>query len=468
MPDIEAFMHNALTVHRLHFAFTITYHYLFPQLTMGLALLIVILKTMALRSGDEHYNRAARFWAKIFGINFALGVVTGIPMEFQFGTNWAQFSRAAGSVIGQTLAMEGVFSFFLESSFLGVFLFGEKRLGPKGHWFAAFLVFLGSWLSGYLIIATDAWMQHPVAYAMGPNGEIILASFWGLIFNHWALWQYAHNMSGAVVTGAFVMAALGAFYLLVGRHQPYGRTFVRVGVLAGLISSVFQLYPSGDGQGRMLGRHQAMTLAAMEGLFSTQAGAPIVLVGQPDIDNKRLDNPLEIPRMLSFLTYRRWMSEVKGLDAFPQQDWPDNIPLLYYAYHVMVGLGTIFIALMVLAAWKLWRGTLYTSRGMLWALMLSLPFPYIANTAGWITAEVGRQPWVIYGLMRTEAGLSPQVSSGNAWFTLLGFMGMYTVLSILFLFLVYRVIEQGPEPLAISHQRSAGQPSEESGLKADG
>jgi cytochrome d ubiquinol oxidase subunit I len=439
-------MPEALTVHRLHFAFTVTYHYLFPQLTMGLALLIVILKTLALRSGDEHYNRAARFWAKIFGINFALGVVTGIPMEFQFGTNWAQFSRAAGGVIGQTLAMEGVFSFFLESSFLGLFLFGEKRLGAKGHWFAAFMVFLGSWLSGYLIIATDAWMQRPVAYALGPSGEIMLTSFWGLLLNQWALWQYVHNMSGAVITAAFVMAALGAFYLLVERHQPYGRTFVRMGVIAGLVATIFQLYPSGDGQGRLLARHQPVTLAAMEGLFHTQQGAPILILGQPDINNKRLDNPLEVPRMLSLLTYRRWMSEVKGLDAFPQQDWPDNIPLLYYAYHMMLGLGTIFIAIMVLSAWKLWRGTLYTSRGMLWALMLSLPLPYIANTAGWITAEVGRQPWVIYGLMRTEAGVSPQVSSGNAWFTLLGFMGMYTLLSILFLFLVYRVVERGPEP----------------------
>jgi cytochrome d ubiquinol oxidase subunit I len=196
----------------------------------------------------------------------------------------------------------------------------------------------------------------------------------------------------------------------------------------------------------MIARHQPVTLAAMEGLFYTRAGAPIAILGQPDLDNKRLDNPLSVPRMLSFFTYRRWMSEVKGLDAFPQQDWPDNIPILYYSYHIMVGLGTIFIAIMVLAAWKLARGTLFTSRGMLWVLMLSLPFPYIANTAGWITAEVGRQPWVIYGLMRTEAGISPQVSSGNVWFTLIGFMGMYTALSILFLFLVYRIVERGPEP----------------------
>ena len=444
-------MLDALAVHRLHFAYTVTYHYLFPQLTMGLALLILILKTMALKTGDEHYNRAARFWAHIFAINFAMGVVTGIPLEFQFGTNWAQFSRAAGGVLGQTLAMEGVFSFFLESSFLGLFLFGEKRLGSRGHWMAAFLVFLGSWLSGYLIVATDAWMQNPVAYRIEPPGEIQLTSFWGLLLNPWALWQYAHNMSGAVITAAFVMAAIGAFYILTEKFQSYGTTFVRVGVIAGLVAALLQLVPTGDAQGRMLADRQPVTLAAMEGLFETQQGAPVAILGQPDIQSRRLDNPLVLPRMLSFLTYRRWMSEVKGLHDFPPQNWPDNIPLLYYSYHIMVGLGTIFIAVMVLAAWKLRRGTLYTSRGTLWVLMLLLPFPYIANTAGWMTAELGRQPWLIYGLMRTGNGISPQVSSGNVWFTLIGFMGMYTVLSVLFLFLVYRVIERGPEAPAASH-----------------
>src|SRR5437016_9847945 len=194
-------MGQAVDVHRLNFAFTITFHYIFPQLTMGLALLLVYLKTKALRTGDEHYNRAARFWARIFGINFALGVVTGIPMEFQFGTNWAAFSKAAGGVIGQTLAMEGVFSFFLESSFLGLFLFGEKRLSPRAHWASAFMVFLGSWISGFFIIVTNAWMQHPVAYRILPNGSYEVTSFWGLLSNPWALLQYAHNMSGAVITG---------------------------------------------------------------------------------------------------------------------------------------------------------------------------------------------------------------------------------------------------------------------------
>lgn len=439
-------MDSALALHRLHFAFTITFHYLFPQLTMGLALLIVVLKTMALRTGNPHYNRSARFWARIFAINFAMGVVTGIPMEFQFGTNWARFSKAAGGVIGQTLAMEGVFSFFLESTFLGLFLFGEKRLGRIGHWMAAFAVFAGSWLSGYFIIATNAWMQHPVAYTLGPNGEILLSSIWGLLLNPWTLWQYLHNMISSVMTAAAVMASIGAFYLLHGKHVDYGRTFVRIGVIAGFFSACLLLYPTGDGQGKNIAHHQPATLAAMEGLFETTSGAPMAILGQPDPEKLRLDNPFLLPKVLSFITYKRWEAEVKGLDHFPRDQWPDNIPLLFFSFHIMVGLGTIFIALMTVAVILLWHGLLYRTKLMLWVLMLLLPFPYIATTAGWITAEVGRQPWLIYGLMRTAQGSSPHVSSGNTLFTLIGFMGIYLVLGILFLFLVRREIEHGPEP----------------------
>lgn len=438
-------MDAALSLHRLHFAFTVTFHYLFPQLTMGLALLILILKTMALRTGNEHYNRSARFWAKIFAINFAIGVVTGIPMEFQFGTNWSRFSKAAGGVIGQTLAMEGVYSFFLESSFLGLFLYGEKRLGRIGHWFASFAVFVGSWLSGFFIIATDAWMQNPVGYSRGPNGEILLNSFSALLLNPWTFWQYLHNMTGAVVTASFVMASIGAYYLLNKHHEEYGRTFVRIGVIVAFIAAVLMAFPTGDGQGMMIARKQPVTLAAMEGLFETSAPAPIAILGQPDTEKRRLDNPLTIPGVLSFLTYKRWNAEVRGLDQHPPEDWPDNIPLLYYSFHIMVGLGTIFIAVMGLSVLLLWLGKLYRTKAMLWVLMLMLPFPYIANTAGWMTAELGRQPWLIYGLMRTREGASMHVSAGNTMFTLLGFMGMYAVLAALFLFLVQREINHGPE-----------------------
>lgn len=437
-------MDEALTIHRLHFAFTVTYHYLFPQLTMGLAPLIVIFKSLYLWKGDERFNHAARFWAKVFGISFLFGVITGIPMEFQFGTNWAAFSRFAGGVIGQTLAMEGVFAFFLESSFLGLFLFGEKRLGKVGHWVAAFMVFFGSWLSGFFIVATDAWMQHPVGYAVAPDGSVYLESFSALIFNPWAWVQYVHNMGGALVTGSFAMAALGAFYVLTKSQVEYGKLFLRVGITAALVASLWQLVPSGDWSGKMIAEHQPVTLAAMEGLFESREGAPIVIIGQPDVKAQRLDNAIEVPRMLSFLTYRRWEAQIHGLNDFPRDRWPDNIALLYYSYHIMVGLGTIFIAIMGLSALLMWRKRLFDSRWMLWIVMLAFPFPFIANTAGWITAEVGRQPWLVYDLMRTANGASPMVSAGNGLFTLIGFMGMYTVLSMLFLFLMWREIEHGP------------------------
>jgi cytochrome d ubiquinol oxidase subunit I len=438
-------MDAALLIHRIHFGFTVTFHYIFPQLTMGLALLILVLKTLALRTGDEHYHRAARFWAKIFGISFVLGVVTGIPMEFQFGTNWSEFSRLTGGVIGQPLVMEGVFAFFLESAFLGLLLFGEKRLSPRGHWWAAFAVFAGSWLSGFFIITANAWMQHPVAYARLPDGSFQVTSFWGVLLNPWALLQYEHNMSGAVITGAFTMAAVGAFYLLEHRHEDYARIFLRVGIVAGLIAALFQLFPSGDLHGKYMARVQPVTVAAMEGLWNSERGAPLVILGQPNPEKQIIENPLIVNRVLSYLVYGTTAAEVQGLNAFPRENWPDNIPLLYYAYHIMVGLGTFFIAVMVIAAVLLWRQRLFTSRWALWLVMLTLPFPFIANTAGWMTAEIGRQPWLVYGLLRTQSGYSRHVSAGDGWFTLLGFLGLYALLSIFFLFLVYRELDHGPE-----------------------
>jgi len=436
---------DALTLHRIHFAFTVTYHYLFPQLTMGLALLIVILKTMALRTGSEKYNIAARFWAKIFAINFLLGVVTGIPMEFQFGTNWSEFSRRTGGVIGQPLAMEGVFSFFLESSFLGLFLFGEKRLSKLAHWGAAFLVFVGSWVSGFFIIVTDAWMQHPVAYHLLPNGTYEVSSFWGLMMNPWAWLQYAHNMCGAVVTAAFVMSSVGALYLLQGRETQFGRIFLKLGVITGVIACIMQIFPTGDLHGKYMAKNQPIAIAAMEGQFHSQTGAPIVLMGQPDEEGQKIDNPIAVNDVLSFLIYGTTKAEVKGLDQFPKDLWPTTLPLLFYSYHIMAGLGTYFVALMAVAGFLLWRGKLYTSRWLLWPILLSFPLPYIANTAGWMTAEIGRQPWLVYNLIRTSAGYSTHIGAGTSLFSLLGFLGMYTVLSILWILLVYHIIEKGPE-----------------------
>ena len=251
------------------------------------------------------------------------------------------------------------------------------------------MVFLGSWLSGFFIVAADAWMQHPVAYSRLPDGGFQVSSFWGLLTNPWALLQYAHTMSGAGVTGAFVMAGTGAYYLLSGRDAEYGRIFVRLGVIAGTLFSCAQIFPTGDLHGKYMARHQPVTTAAMEALFHTQPGAPIVIMGQPDIERRRIDNPIAVNNVLSFLIYGTTRAEVRGLDAFPPETWPTNVPLLYFSYHVMAGLGTLFVALMVVAAFLLWRRRLYTARPVLWALMLAVPFPYIANTAGWLTAEVG-------------------------------------------------------------------------------
>src|SRR6516165_2437690 len=438
-------MGDAELIHRLQFGFTISYHYLFPQLTLGLGPLIVVLKTLGLKTNDERYDKAARFWAKIFAINFVIGVVTGIPMEFQFGTNWSRFSRFAGGVIGQTLAMEGMFAFFLESTFLGLFLYGEKRLTRVQHWFAALLVWAGSWLSGFFIVATDAWMQHPVGFERTADGSFQLTSFWQLVLNPWAWWQVAHALNGGLITGSFVMSGIGAFYLLSQKHVQQGRIFVRVGVIAALIASFLQLYPLGDTEGRLVASHQPASLAAMEALCEPGPRAPLVILGQPDMAEHKIDNPIVVPKALSFLTWRSWNAKVQGLNHIPKENWPDNVPLLYYVYHIMVGLGTMFIAISVVAAFLLWRKQLYNSRWMLWILLLAVPFPYIANTAGWMTAEFGRQPWLVYGLLRTVDGYSNLVSLGNGWFTFLGFLGMYTVLSMLFFFLVLHEIDRGPE-----------------------
>lgn len=439
-------MEDMILYNRLQFAFTITFHYLFPQLTMGLSLMIVYFKWKFLRTKNEDYNNASKFWMKIFALNFAMGVVTGIPMEFQFGTNWAKFSELTGGIIGQTLAMEGMFSFFLESSFLGMFLFGEKLLGQKLHFLSGLMVFLGSWASGFLILATHSWMQHPVGYEILENGKFVLNNFSALFTNPWLLPSYLHNQAGSLITSSFFVAAVGAFYLLSNKHSRFGKIFVKSGVVFGVIASILVAFPTGDWAAKNVVKHQPATFAAMEGIFETEkGGSEIVLIGQPDMENKKLDNKIAVPNILSFLTYQRWDAEIKGLNDFDESIHPTNVPGLYYAYHIMVGLGTIFIGIMTLAAFLLWRNKLYQTKWLLWILMFMIPFPYIANTAGWYTAELGRQPWLVYNLMRMVDGVSPTVSSGNTLFTLLGFVGLYLLLGLLFLLLVLKIIRKGPE-----------------------
>jgi cytochrome bd ubiquinol oxidase subunit I len=438
-------MDDAAFWHRLQFAFTVTYHYLFPQLTMGLAWFLVFWKWRALRTGDERYAAAARFWARIFGLNFAVGVVTGIPMEFQFGTNWANFSTYAGGVIGQTLAMEGMFAFLLESGFVGALVWGERRLGPRLHFLAVLGVATGSWLSGYFILVTNAFMQHPVGHATDSSGALVIADLGAYLLNEWALIQFAHNQAAALVTGTFAITAVGAFYALRGEHTEQSRMYLRHATAAGLVAAILVAFPTGDAQAKIVARYQEPALAAMEGRFETGPRADITLIGQPNVRARRLDNPIRVPGILSFLAYGTFHADVRGLDAFPEGTWPTNIELLYYAFHVMAGLGTMFIGLMLLANLQRIRGQLESGRALLWVLMLAFPFPFIANTAGWMTTELGRQPWLVYGLFRTNQGFSAVVSSGDVLFTLIGMAGLYFVLGLLYLYLVGREIAHGPD-----------------------
>jgi len=440
-------MEDMIFYDRLQFAFTITFHYIFPQLTMGLSLLIVYYKWRFLKTNIVKYNNAAKFLMKIFAINFTMGVVTGIPMEFQFGTNWAKFSELTGGIIGQTLAMEGLFSFFLESTFLVLFIFGEKLMGQKLHFLTGFLVFLGSWASGYLILATNAWMQHPVGYEILENGKFVLENFSALFSNPWLLPAFLHNQIASLVTSSFVVASIGAFYILRNKNIEYGKLFLKTGVIFGLVSSLLLAFPTGDWNAKNVAKYQPASFAAMEGIFKTEKkGAEIVLIGQPDMVQKKLDNKIAVPNILSFLTYQEWDKQIPGMDQFKKEELPDNIPALYYSYHIMVGLGTIFMAIMGLAVFFLWRRRLFSMKPLLWVIMFLVPFPYIANLTGWYVAELGRQPYLVYGLLRTSEGVSPTVSSGNTLFTLLGFVALYMLLGLLFLVLVGKTIHHGPTP----------------------
>ena len=439
-------MEDMILYDRLQFAFTITFHYIFPQLTMGLSLIIVFFKGQFLRTQLDKYNDAAKFFMKIFAINFTMGVITGIPMEFQFGTNWAKFSELTGGIIGQTLAMEGLFSFFLESSFLVLFIFGEKLMGQKLHFLTALLVFIGSWASGYFILATNAWMQHPVGYEILENGKYVLENFSALFSNPWLLPAFLHNQMASLVTSSFVVASIGAFYLLGKSNVEFGKLFLKTGVIFGLISSLLVAFPTGDWNAKNVAKYQPAAFAAMEGIFETEhAGAEIVLVGQPNMVEKKLDNKIAVPNVLSFLTYQDWNKQVLGMDKFPEEELPTNVPGLYYSYHIMVGLGTIFIGVMGLAFLFLWRDKLYNFKPLLWSIMFLAPFAYIANLTGWYVAELGRQPYLVYGLLKTTEGVSPTVSSGNTLFTLLGFVGLYFLLGVLFLILVGKTIHEGPK-----------------------
>ncbi|MBX6765072.1 MAG: cytochrome ubiquinol oxidase subunit I [Rubrobacteraceae bacterium] len=438
---------EAWVLDRWQFGGNLLYHYLYPQFNMGIILLIFIIETLHLRTRKDFYRKAADFWVKIFAPAFVIGAVTGIPLEFGFGTNWAIFSKVSGGVIGQTLAMEGVFAFFLESAFLAIYIYGQDMFGAWGRWVSALAILVGSWGSAYFILSVNAWMQHPVGYEKLPDGQLALKHFWEFLLNPWLYsHQLEHVLNGAVITGCFAMAGLGAFYVLSGRDVEYGRFFVTLGVVVGVFASLMQVWPFGDAESRAVSEQQPIKLAAQEGVFDTERGAPWVLIGQISMEQQKIVNPVEIPRFLSFLAYRDWNSRVEGLDAFPKKLWPDNVPFVYYGFRSMVLLGFLFAGMMVLAALLLlWGGRLFRARWMLWVLMLSPPLPFVANSVGWITAETGRQPWIAYGLLRTSQSASPLVGVGSLYFTLAGMLGVFALLSLLYAVIVLGLIRGGPE-----------------------
>ena len=428
---------------RIQFSFTIMFHYLFPVITLGLAPFVAAYWYRAAQGNDDIAQRAATLWTRIFAINFAAGVVTGIPMEFQFGTNWARFSERAGSVVGQPLAMESLFAFFGESVFLGALLYGRRALGPKLHAASAIVVWLTSWLSGYFIVVTNAWMQHPVGYALAPNGNIELTDMAAVLLSPFAWWQFAHVITAALVAGGFLVAGTGAFYFLADREHDVARRFMHSGIIVAFVFSALTVFPTGDRNSANVTAFQPVKLAAMEGLFHSEQGAPLAILGMPDTDGQRLLDPVNVPDILSFLAYGNFRANVAGLAAYPRSLWPP-VALTYYAYHVMVGLGTAFFGIGVLGVLLLWRDLIARTAWFWWIVLLAMPFPLIANEAGWVTAEVGRQPWIIYGLMRTSAGISPTVVAGETIFTLIGFAGVYMLLGMLYLFVTLREVLNGP------------------------
>jgi cytochrome bd ubiquinol oxidase subunit I len=430
------------TVDRLQFAFTVMFHYLFPIGTMGLAPFVAWYVWRSAH-GDAEAGPIARYLTRIFAVNFAVGVVTGIPMEFQFGTNWASFSERSGSVVGQPLGLESIYAFFLESVFLGVLLYGKSRVSVACYSTSAICVWLGSWLSGFFIVAADAWMQHPVGYVLTAAGKIELQSLTAVLLSKFAWWQFAHVLTAALLAGGFIVAGVGAFYLLARRDEPIGRRFLRAGTVVAFVASLLVIFPTGDRNSADVTEYQPIKLAAMEGLFAATKDAPLAIIGMPDVVNRDLVDPIFVPDLLSFLAYGNFTAKVSGLNAYATELWPP-VELTYYAYHVMVGLGTIFVTVAGISVFLLWRGLLFECRWLLWALMLLMPFPYIANEAGWVVTEVGRQPWIIYGVMKTNDGISANVGAGEAVFTLIGFLGMYFLLGLVFLYFVLREIGLGP------------------------
>ncbi len=439
-------MDDVLWLSRLQFAFTIAFHYIYPPLSIGLGVALVIIEGMWLRTMNPLYHQMARFWTRVFALTFAIGVATGIVMEFEFGTNWATYSRYVGDVFGSALAAEGIFAFFLESGFLAVLLFGWDKVGPRMHFFATCMVCLGAHFSAIWIVVANSWMQTPAGFQIvgeGLTARAEITSFWEMVFNPSSMERLSHVLCGAWQAGAFLVVSVSAYYVLRHKHFDFARASLKIGLSLGLAASLLQLV-TGHKSAIGVSRNQPAKLAAFEGHYETSAHAPLYLFGWVDEPAGRVRFGVGIPGMLSYIIHGRTDAVVKGLREFPPADRPP-VQVTFQAYHGMVAIGFGMIGLSLLAVFHWWRGTLFDRPWLLLLLVFSVLGPQLANQLGWFAAEVGRQPWIVYGLLRTSEGLSQVVRADMVITSLVLFALVYLLLLAVFVYLLNDKIQHGPD-----------------------
>lgn len=435
---------DVVLLSRLQFGFNIAFHYLFPPLSIGLAMMMVIMEGMYMYTKKPEHKAMAKFWTSIFGLSFAMGVATGIVQVFAFGNNWGRYSKFVGDVFGSALAAEGIFAFFLEAGFIGLLLFGWERVKARTHYLATILVTFGAHFSAIWICVANSWMQTPAGYKIigeGQEARAVVTDFWEMVFNHSSVVRIIHVLIGCWLTGAFIVMSVSAYYMLRKKHVTFAKDCMKVGVIVGAVLVVLQLV-SADYSARVVAKYQPTKLAAMEGVFETKPDTPMTIIGYPDMEKKKVVG-LKIPSLLSLLTYHNLHEPVTGLDKESKENWP-NVPLVFSTYHVMIyawGLMTLLVILAAIA-WK--RKKLVHSKWLLTSLVFSVFLPYIANQVGWYTAEFGRQPWIVYKIMRTAHGTSKAVNAEQVLGSLIMFFVIYCLLFSLFIFLLNRKIQHGP------------------------
>ena len=433
---------DAVLLSRIQFAFTVGFHFLFPPLTFGLTLIILIFETMHLRKNQELYKKLTDFFVKILGLVFVIGTATGIVMEFSFGTNWSNYSRMVGDIFGAPLAAEGVFAFFLESVFIGILVFGRNRVSKKAYWTSAFLVFFGAHLSGLWIIIANSWMQTPAGFAI-EGGRAVLKDFFAAALNHSTIIRYTHTMVAGWITGVFLVAGISAWYLLKKRDAEYAKAALKIAVIILVIASILELF-LGHAHSVQVGKTQPEKLAAFEALYETTAGAPLALFGLPDEANQKTYLYVGVPKMLSLFLYLDPNATVKGLNEFPADERPP-VFLSFVSYHIMISLGFLFIAITVIATVLLAANKLWETKWFLKILLFAIPLPHLANQFGWIAAEVGRQPWAVYRVLKTSDAASVVVPAWQILFSLIMFGLIYLLLFILFITILVKIVKKGPE-----------------------